>query len=94
MKLAAIVIFMNKFWRLLLRLAQKRCRHSYSEVKADILEGDTPNLNVLWCECCGAFALKRNNNRSEFRRPRPDYFTHSILSAKHSNYADIDDVKI
>ena len=67
---------MTRFWRLILRLTQKRCKHNYSEVKADILEGDVPGTQVLWCETCGAIGIRRLSVAAPvtFREPRPDYY--------------------
>lgn len=48
-----------RLWAWLLAALQRRCPHPGSWVVADFLEGDVPNVSVIWCRGCGAIARGR-----------------------------------
>ncbi len=63
----------------LLGALQRRCEHPPTAIKADLFEGDQPGVSVLWCEICGAVAVRRTRPPMplfyEFRRPCAEWHT-------------------
>ena len=66
---------MSKLFRLVLELLQRRCRHDPRYVSADIHEGRFDDIEVAWCRTCGAFQMKLENGRTDWREPRPTWIS-------------------
>lgn len=70
---------MSRAVHVLLRWAQRRCKHPSREVVADILQHDNLPTTVLWCGSCGAHAVSEwfDDSRAVpapvFRRPEPTW---------------------
>lgn len=59
---------MNWIFKRLLKWLQRRCEHK--AMKADLLEGDSREFAVAWCEECGAVRI----NQREIRMCEPTWW--------------------
>lgn len=62
-----------RLWRWLLRWLQRKCQHH--ALKADILEGCSPDHSVRWCETCGAVWIAIDGSPCGYgpRMPEPTW---------------------
>ena len=56
----------------ILAFLQRRCRHPENIVAADILEGCSKELEVMYCNRCGAVVLIWGNVLDTWRTPDPN----------------------